>query len=95
MAATITLRVYAPRTNREFPVKFYGESAEDNALAYVARNGANYVEEYEDNPVGSEFTRLLDALYPLCEHGMSLSLCNGPQHYWYDEEEQARGLYNS
>ncbi len=28
-------------------------------------------------------------LYPTCEHGLSLELCAGPQHYPYDEDERA------
>jgi hypothetical protein len=28
-------------------------------------------------------------LYPTCEHGLSLDLCYGPQHYPYDEDERA------
>ena len=33
--------------------------------------------------------RCLDAYFhPTCEHGMSLHLCAGPQHYPYDEEER-------
>lgn len=27
-------------------------------------------------------------------HGLSLSNCCGPQHYYFDEEEQAHGLRN-
>jgi hypothetical protein len=32
---------------------------------------------------------LYDLLYPTCEHGLSLALCAGPQHYPYDDEERA------
>jgi hypothetical protein len=32
-------------------------------------------------PVGEDVLRLLDVLYPQCEHGLSLDLCAGPGHY--------------
>lgn len=32
----------------------------------------------------AQYGRLLDALDPLCEHSMSLSLCAGPGHYPMD-----------
>ncbi|QZE10483.1 hypothetical protein SEA_SCOOBYDOOBYDOO_137 [Mycobacterium phage ScoobyDoobyDoo] len=88
--AAITLFAQSPA--RTFPVRFYGEAAEDNALAFVARRSdLTFFEDDSDpaNRIGDEFTRLLSAIYPLCEHGMSADLCEGPQHYPYDDEERA------
>lgn len=62
-------------------VRFYGPKAEDNALAFLARRDAHEVREL---PLDPAFDRLLDALYPRCEHGMDLALCAGPGHYPMD-----------
>lgn len=93
---TIALWVTAFSTDREYPVRFYGERAEDNALAFIARrnDGDHHIVERPDEPIDPKFGRLLEALYPRCPHGLSADSCYGPQHYWYDEEEQARGFTN-
>ncbi len=63
-------------------VRFYGPKAEDHALAFLARRDAYEIEEL---PLDYDlYPRLASALYPLCEHGMSLSLCAGPSHYPMD-----------
>lgn len=62
-------------------VRFYGPDAEDHALAFLARRDAYEVREL---PLDPAFDRLHAALYPLCEHGMSLDLCAGPGHYPMD-----------
>lgn len=62
-------------------VRFYGPQAEDHALAFLARRDAYEIEEL---PIDAQYGRLLDALDPLCEHSMSLSLCAGPGHYPMD-----------
>lgn len=63
-------------------VRFYGPQAEDHALAFLARRDAAH--EVEELPIDAQYGRLLDALNPLCEHGMSLALCAGPGHYPMD-----------
>jgi hypothetical protein len=68
------------------PVRFYGPNAEDHALAYLDRKGGY---EHPDVPIGAQYTRLAEALYPLCEHGMSADLCEGPNHYPTYEQERA------
>ncbi len=52
------------------------------------------LDELEDEPIPYSNRRLLDLLYPTCEHGLEMSNCYGPQHYYFDEEEQARGMRN-
>jgi hypothetical protein len=59
-------------------VRFYGPDAEDHALAFLARKDA---EEVRELPIDRAFDRLIDALYPQCEHGLDLALCAGPGHY--------------
>lgn len=33
-------------------------------------------------------------MFALCDHGMSKRNCFGPQHYYYDADEQAMGMHN-
>jgi hypothetical protein len=59
----------------------------------------NYsINEMEDQPVAPvigpvtpDVLRLLAELYPTCEHGMSLELCSGPEHFLSAEQERAMG----
>lgn len=60
-------------------VRFYGDKAEDHALAFLGRRDGYEVEEL---PIDRDYERLLMVLYPLCEHGMSADLCADPiTHY--------------
>ncbi len=36
---------------------------------------------------------VMSALYPECEHGLSASLCMGPEHYPSNEQEMAMTIY--
>lgn len=93
--AAITLT--ARSASRTYPVSFYGEAAEDNALAFIARRtDLTFFEAEGDEPhqVGDEFTRLLAVLYPTCEHGMSADLCMGPEHYGTAEMDYMTDYYN-
>jgi hypothetical protein len=64
--------------------------------------GNHSITELEEEPIdfaalyGSNQATgpLYDLLYPTCPHGMSADLCYGPQHYYYDEDEQAAGHRN-
>lgn len=88
----ITLEIHICDQRRSYRATF---STEAQALAFVqARWSTHAVHEIEATPIPAEYALLLDLLYPTCEHGLSLSNCNGPQHYYYDEEEQGRGLRN-
>ena len=62
-------------------VRFYGPDAEDHALAFLARKDA---EEVRELPIDRAFGRLIEALYPQCEHGLDLASCAGPGHYPMD-----------
>ena len=63
----------------------------DQLIDYSVRSGAEIQETEELRVVEDDFIgplpldviRLLTWLYPECEHGLSLVLCGGPQH-WYD-----------
>jgi hypothetical protein len=82
-----------------FHVVFAGSDwaeAERNALAWMERKSSTlYINEVEGEPLNYEdVPELIKKLYPECPHGLSLSNCYGPQHYYYDEEEQAAGHLN-
>jgi hypothetical protein len=76
-----------------------GFSTEPQALAYLRRFvGAAHVYEaavdnhdkgssYADIP--QDWTLVWDLVHPLCEHGLSLDLCHGPQHYMSADQERA------
>lgn len=42
-------------------------------------------------PVNQDVLRLLEILYPHCEHGLSADLCMGPNHYPTAEQEREMG----
>ena len=94
MSHAIALRMTACKTGHSYIVKFYGEDAEDHALAFFDRKGMTHViEEVEGDFIDQGYKRIIEKLYPLCEHGMSADLCSGPQHYAYDDEERAHYGY--
>ncbi len=89
----IVLEIHICDQRRSYRATF---ATEEQALSYVnARRSTHVVMEIEESPIPVSATALLDLLYPTCAHGLSESNCYGPQHYYYDEEEQARGLFNS
>lgn len=42
-------------------------------------------------PQTPDIERLIDRLYPQCDHGLALDLCMGPDHYPTYEQERAMG----
>lgn len=93
----IKLEIHKCQARASYIVIFEGElgSEEDRALAFLAKRTSTHAfHEIESAPIEPRYGRLIDFLYPTCEHGLSLSNCFGPQHYYYDEEEQARGMRN-
>lgn len=74
-------------------VTFEGPDAEAWALAYIeARWTTHVVYELPDAPFSmAAYPLLADKLYPMCEHGMSADLCEGPDHYMTRDQEMARG----
>lgn len=65
------------RTN--FIVRFLDQ---DQAIAWIEeRKSTHAVTQIEGEPIPETAERLLDYLYPSCEHGLSASLCVGPTHY--------------
>jgi hypothetical protein len=88
----IKLEIHICDQRRSYLATF---STEEQALEFAQRKASTCaVHELEEAPVDYQYARLLTWLYPSCEHGLSLSNCYGPQHYYFDEEEQARGMRN-
>lgn len=91
----IVLEMHICDQRRSYRVTFTGPRAEEFALAYVeARVTTHAVHELDDRPVPDQYAALLEWLHPACPHGLDLANCYGPQHYYFDEEEQSRGLRN-
>jgi hypothetical protein len=88
----IKLEFHICDQRRSYLVTF---ATEAQALEFAQRKASTHaIYELEEAPVDEQYGALLDYLYPTCEHGLSESNCYGPQHYYYDEEEQARGMRN-
>lgn len=92
----IVLEVAVCDQRRSYRVTFEGPQAEDMALSFIeGRSKTHAFHEVEESPFNIEkYERLYGLLYPSCEHGLSLSNCYGPQHYYFDQDEQAAGFRN-
>ena len=94
MSKPIALEMTVCATGKSYIVRFYGEAAEDHALDFFERKGMTHaIEEVEGEFIEQGFERIIAKLYPVCEHGLSAHLCEGPQHYPYDDEERAHYGY--
>ncbi|AVD99370.1 hypothetical protein SEA_BILLNYE_198 [Streptomyces phage BillNye] len=67
-----------------FTVRFLGGNLDARAANYVKRN-VHLVFLIDDDQLDGH-PLLQEALYPSCEHGLSLSLCAGPGHYPMDNQ---------
>jgi hypothetical protein len=91
----IVLDIHICDQRRSYRTVFAGPDANAMALAFCrSRSATHAFHEVEAEPLDPT-TDLYAFLYPVCEHGMPQSSCYGPQHYYFDEEEQARGHFNS
>lgn len=79
----VSLEVHVCDQRRAYLATF---ATEDQALAFIEHRGMTHaVCEVQAKPFSyAAFPRLYDLLYPTCEHGLSASLCEGPQHYPMD-----------
>ena len=69
---------------RSYEVTF---TDEDQAIAWMReRSSTHAFHEIEEKPLPDTAAKLLDFLYPTCDHGLSASLCAGPGHYPPDRE---------
>jgi hypothetical protein len=94
----VKLEIHICEDRRSYFVTWEGNGADVEAriIAFLkARSSTHAYYELESEPFDFATYPALEAfLYPSCEHGLSLSNCYGPQHYYFDEEEQARGMRN-
>lgn len=66
---------------------------EQSAIEFYRRKkGTNNhaIFEVEEASVPRDWERLLEVLYPTCEHGLSEALCWGPNHYPTADQERER-----
>lgn len=86
---TATLLIHICNQRRAFRVTF---STEAQAIDFLScRTSTHNWEEIGTGSVPAHWTALLDFLYPVCEHGLSLDLCYGLNHYMSVEQEEAMG----
>jgi hypothetical protein len=89
---TATIHIHICDQRRGYNATF---STEAQALEFLARRGSSHafweLNTENDGPgsVPATWTQLLDYLYPTCEHGLSLDLCHGPDHYMSASQERA------
>lgn len=95
--ATLKIEVYSRIADVSYKVTFCDEA---QAMGWLkARESTHSFEVYwavdKAEQDSFEFPRSWDTLYaylhPKCKHGLDASLCAGPQHYPYDEDE-LRGM---
>ena len=97
----ITLHIHVCDQRRGYRVTFEGPDAEDRAIAFLKDRSStgryavghqfgnhNWWED-DDDPIDEQYTRLIDFLYPLCEHQMSADNCHGPDHFMSADQERA------
>jgi hypothetical protein len=79
--SNIVLEVTAPGRSHGYRATFHREG---QALRFITSRPDHGFAELESEPLAEQYARLIRALYPQCEHGLSAELCGGPMH-WYDE----------
>lgn len=76
---SVTLDAIICKGHHRYSVTF---ATEDQAITYVmARRSTHAFYNSEVNPLCNGWENLAEILYPTCEHGLSESLCAGPDHY--------------
>ena len=75
----VTVEAHNCALRRSYNVTF---STEEQAVAYIAARQSTHAFHCEADLTGLD--ALAEALYPTCEHGLSLQLCAGPGHYPMD-----------
>lgn len=94
IAQTASLMIYICDQRRSYKATF---STEEQALAFLAPRTSTHTwwelgaEDHSDPSVPVTWSKLLDFLYPLCEHQMSLDSCYGPDHFMSADQERMMG----
>lgn len=78
----IALEIHICDQRRSYVARF---SAEDQAIAFLAKRSATHAwSETKEEPISGEHKKLMEYLYPLCEHQM-LGDCYGPNHFYNED----------
>lgn len=93
MSQPIVLEVHICDQRRSYKATFTGPEADALAAQFIKDKNATcnhvcYPWDQEDE-VWATADLTVAALYPTCEHGMSLSLCYGPYHFPSAADEAA------
>lgn len=81
--ATIALNTYVCALGHSYKATFVGPDADAMAARFIEERSSTHAfclwneEEHTDE----EMPLTMAVLYPQCEHGLSLQLCYGPDHY--------------
>jgi hypothetical protein len=86
---TVQIMLHICQDRRGYRVTWSGrpQDVTSRVIAFLDARKSTHAWDVLELPAGLD--TLTEWLYPLCEHGMSLDLCAGPQHYPYDDEEAA------
>jgi hypothetical protein len=84
---TITIESHNCAARHGYLVTFEGDNLEARVLAFMdGRSSTHAFCEVEESPFdGKLYPLLAERLYPTCPHGLSASLCEGPNHYPRDD----------
>ena len=74
----ITLETTNVKTHITYEARFHTEA---QAIAFIDRKSTTSVFTLDETINHIDFPALFEKLFPSCEHGLSDSLCAGPQHY--------------
>jgi hypothetical protein len=92
---TATIHVHICAERRGYNVTF---STEDQLIAYLTPRNSTHTwwelaaeDHSQARSVPVEWRKALDFLYPMCEHGMGLDGCYGPDHFMSADQERAMG----
>lgn len=85
----IALEIHICNQRRSYIARF---TTEDQAITFLERKVSTHAPfEIKAEPIPAEAQKLLEWMYPICEHGLSADLCEGPNHYMTAAQEQAMG----
>ena len=94
MNAALELTVHHCSNGTTYQVAFTGPTADATAAEFVTRKRSTSTVRFADtmgdvSPIHFPLTDA--AMNPLCEHGMTLQNCYGPDHYMSAAQEMAMG----
>jgi hypothetical protein len=86
---TATLHIHICDQRRGYNVTF---STQTQAIEFLTRRmDGNHNFWETTGSVPGTWMKLIEFMHPQCEHGLSLDLCYGPNHYMSADQERAMG----